>query len=45
MLKKKTKKIGEILVDRKVITPEQLRQALEEQKITKKEIARATPEG
>lgn len=38
MLKKKTKKLGEILLDHKIISPEQLKQALEEQKITRKEI-------
>jgi type IV pilus assembly protein PilB len=38
MLKKRTKKLGEILLQNNVITSQQLHQALEEQKITKKEL-------
>ena len=38
MLKKKTKRLGEILLEHKKITPAQLKQALEEQKINHKEL-------
>ena len=38
MLKKKIKKLGEILLDHNVITPEQLQQALVEQKINHSEL-------